>query len=98
MQKIVRVTVSGIVQGVGFRAWAQIEAESRGIKGYVRNHLNGDVEAVFAGPAEAVDALCEACWRGPRLARVDQVRIEEMDADALKDAGLSQGFRQLGTI
>ena len=36
-QMIVRVTVSGRVQGVGYRAWTQIEATSRGISGWVRN-------------------------------------------------------------
>jgi acylphosphatase len=98
MQKIVRVTISGIVQGVGYRAWTQVEAESRGISGYVRNRLNGEVEAVLVGPVEAVKSLCEAFWHGPRLARVEKVEVEEADACILNDTGVEQGFVQLGTV
>jgi acylphosphatase len=93
--RIVRVTIRGLVQGVGYRAWTQIEAERRGLRGFVRNRLNGNVEAVFAGAADAVQALCEACWQGPRLAQVESVEIEDIDASALD--GLDDGFRQLTT-
>lgn len=98
MQTFVKVRVIGIVQGVGFRAWTQVEAESRGISGYVRNRLNGEVEAVLVGPVEAVKSLCEALWHGPRLARVEKVEVEETDARILDDAGVEQGFVQLGTV
>jgi acylphosphatase len=94
-ERIVRVTIRGLVQGVGYRAWTQIEAERHGIRGFVRNRLNGNVEAVFAGTAEAVEALCAACWKGPRLADVESVEIEDVDASALD--GLGAGFRQLAT-
>jgi acylphosphatase len=97
-ERVVRVTISGVVQGVGFRAWTQYEAEKRGLKGFVRNRLNGDVEAVFAGPADSVEAMCEACKRGPRLAHVTGVEVEEADARALTEAGGGKGFRLLGTI
>ncbi len=92
---VVRVAIRGRVQGVGYRAWTQIEAERRGLRGFVRNRLNGTVEAVFAGPAEAVEVLCAACWKGPRLANVESVEIEDVDASALADLG--HGFRQLAT-
>ncbi len=96
-ERIVRVTIRGLVQGVGYRAWTEVEAERRGIRGFVRNRLNGNVEAVFAGTAEAVEVLCAACWKGPRLADVSSVEIEEADASALDDLGLGDGFRQLAT-
>jgi len=95
-ERIVRVMIRGLVQGVGYRAWTQIEAERRGIRGFVRNRLNGAVEAVFAGPPEAVQSLCEACRQGPRLAQVESVEIEDVDASALD--GLGSGFRQLATF
>lgn len=95
-ERIVRVMIRGLVQGVGFRAWTQIEAGRRGIRGFVRNRLNGSVEAVFAGPGEAVDALCAACWQGPRLAEVESVEIEEADASALD--GFGNGFHQASTL
>ena len=97
-ERIVRVTIRGLVQGVGYRAWTQIHAEARGVKGWVRNRSNGDVEAVFAGPAEAIEALCASCWRGPSLARVDRVEVVEADAAALKERGAGPEFRQIATI
>jgi len=72
----VHVTVSGRVQGVGFR-WATLErARQRGIAGWVRNRPDGAVEAVFEGPPDAVDALVAWVRRGPSGARVDDVTVE----------------------
>jgi acylphosphatase len=65
-----------------------------GVRGWVRNRLNGDVEALFAGPPDAVEALCAACWRGPLQARVDKVEVVEADPAAL---GPIAGFRQIAT-
>jgi acylphosphatase len=97
-QKIVRVTISGRVQGVGFRAWTQIEATSRGIRGWVRNRANGDVEALFAGPPDAVEALCTACWCGPAHAGVDRVEVKEVSAAALAQTAVGPGFRLIATL
>jgi acylphosphatase len=91
--KIVRVMIGGDVQGVGYRAWIEREARAAGVRGWVRNRLNGDVEALFSGPPDAVEALCAACWRGPAHARVDKVEVAEADAATL--AG--PGFRQIAT-
>ncbi len=93
--KIVRVTVGGYVQGVGYRAWMEMEARAGGVRGWVRNRLNGDVEAFISGPPDAVEALCAACWRGPAHARVDKVVVVEADAAAL---GPGAGFRQIATL
>ena len=95
-EKIVQVTISGRVQGVGFRFWTDREANARGIRGWVRNRSNGDVEALFAGDPEAVEALCAACWRGPSHARVTDVKVTHASAAAL--AGLGAGFRQIATL
>jgi acylphosphatase len=92
--KIVRVTIGGDVQGVGYRAWIEREALAAGVRGWVRNRLNGDVEALFAGPPDAVEALCAACWRGPPQALVDKVEVVEADPAAL---GPVAGFRQIPT-
>ncbi len=93
---IVRVKIGGNVQGVGYRAWMEIEARARGVAGWVRNRSNSEVEALFAGPPEAVEALCAACWRGPAHARVDKVEVVEADPTAL--AGEGTGFRQIATL
>jgi acylphosphatase len=67
------VTIRGRVQGVGFRAWTEYEALRRGVEGWVRNRRDGSVEAVFAGPAEAVEAMIASCRQGPPGARVEKL-------------------------
>lgn len=86
--RAVRVRVAGRVQGVGYRAWVADEASGRGLEGWVRNRRDGSVEAVFAGPAEAVGAMVEACRDGPPAARVTAVETAPDD-----DPG--RGFRVL---
>ena len=68
-----RVIVSGIVQGVWFRARAQEKARSLGVAGWVRNLPGGNVEAVFEGSADDVDAAVAWCRQGPEHAVVDSV-------------------------
>jgi acylphosphatase len=76
----VRLIVRGRVQGVGYRWWAAREAQRLGLDGWVRNRRDGAVELVAAGAAEAVEALVEACWRGPESARVTAIdRLETED-------------------
>ncbi len=71
----IRVLISGFVQGVGYRAWAERRANAFGLSGWVRNTARGDVEAVFSGPAGAVAAMLSVCEDGPRGARVDRVEV-----------------------
>jgi acylphosphatase len=71
----VHVRISGRVQGVSFRVWTERRANALGLSGWVRNTRDGDVEAVFSGPAEAVEAMLAACREGPRLAEVASVDI-----------------------
>jgi acylphosphatase len=71
MRVIRHMVVHGRVQGIGYRAFVEHEALRRGIEGWVRNRRDGGVEAVFAGDADAVAAMIEACRRGPMGARVD---------------------------
>lgn len=74
-EKIIRLMISGRVQGVGYRAWLSAEARNRKISGWVRNRKDGSVEAVFCGPRENVDMLVNACYVGPPVARVSKIRI-----------------------
>jgi acylphosphatase len=96
--RIVRAIVGGRVQGIGYRMWTQAEAEALGVGGWVRNRRNGDVEALFAGPAAAVEALCQRLWRGPAAARVDRVEVADADERDLAGNGATNGFRQIATI
>ena len=67
------VFVSGRVQGVFFRQKTKRQAESLGVKGWVRNLPDGRVEAVFEGEEPAVKALMEYCQHGPSSAVVTNV-------------------------
>jgi acylphosphatase len=80
-----RVIVRGEVQGVFFRDSARREAESRGVSGWVRNRDDGAVEAVFEGPADAVEAMVEWCRTGPSRADVEDMDVSlDQDPDGLK--------------
>lgn len=78
--KTVRVVVSGRVQGVWFRGWTIETARGLGLDGWVRNRRDGTVEAVFAGPADAVDDMVRACRDGPPFARVAALEAVAHDA------------------
>ena len=73
MNARVHVFVSGMVQGVFFRAETRREALKRGLNGWVRNLPDGRVEAVFEGEEESVKELVEFCKRGPLGAKIKNV-------------------------
>jgi acylphosphatase len=79
--KAVRVEIEGRVQGVAYRDWTQRAAHSLGLAGWVRNRRDGSVEAVFHGPAEAVDRMVALCREGPPAARVAEVRALPFSGD-----------------
>ncbi len=70
------IYVSGLVQGVFFRASMQDVARSIGVTGWVRNLPDGRVEAVIEGEEDKVLKVIEWARRGPPLARVKDVKIE----------------------
>jgi acylphosphatase len=74
--KRARVRVTGLVQGVYFRAETRDRARSLGIAGWVSNAPDGAVQAVFEGQDDRVDAMVAWCGRGPAGARVDSVSVE----------------------
>ena len=75
--RTVRVRIRGRVQGVAYRAWTKRVADELGLAGWVRNRRTGEVEAVFRGPADAVERMVAACRQGPRLAQVESVEVFE---------------------
>ena len=79
--KAQRLLISGIVQGVGFRYFTLRAARNLGIKGYVRNLRDGRVEAVAAGPEEALQDFLAEMRRGPGGAHVARVESTETDLD-----------------
>jgi acylphosphatase len=78
-----RFYISGRVQGVGFRYFAQNSAEQLGIAGYVKNLSDGRVEVYAIGGTAQLQALARELRRGPRLAGVTEVN--ESQAELLPD-------------
>lgn len=83
--QIERLSITGRVQGVFYRKWAQATARGLGLRGSVRNMADGSVEAVLAGPKERLDAFAEAALAGPPDARVDTVRRATADKSELPE-------------
>lgn len=69
--------VSGRVQGVGFRFFAEREAKSLGLRGYVRNLADGRVEAYAIGDEKSLRKFKRLLSEGPGSARV--TRLEEAE-------------------
>jgi acylphosphatase len=87
-QEAKRYYVSGMVQGVGYRYFAQRAAGRLGVAGYVRNLRDGRVEVYAAGPAEALAAFRAALEAGPSGGVVSSVTEEE----AALDPQFAHGF------
>ena len=74
-----RWTISGDVQGVGYRFFAQRAAARHQVTGYVRNLADGRVEALAEGAAEAVEAFKHDLATGPAFSSV--ANVEEINLD-----------------
>ncbi len=84
--KRAHVFVTGRVQGVFFRAHTRKAALGFHLTGWVRTLPDGRVEAVFEGPAAAVEAMVDWCRQGPSHAAVEHLdAIEEPYTGALPD-------------
>lgn len=74
MERIqIHAVVRGVVQGVGYRRWLQMEAEAAGLTGWVKNLADGSVECVVQGERPGVEAVLDRLWEGPRGAAVEEV-------------------------
>lgn len=78
----VAFVVSGRVQGVGYRRFAQRAAEAAGVAGFVRNEADGTVVGEAQGEGGAVEAFLAALRRGPALSKVLAVATEELQLAA----------------
>ncbi|RLF23895.1 MAG: acylphosphatase [Thermoprotei archaeon] len=75
----VLVRIYGVVQGVGFRAFAQYHARRLGLKGYVKNLSDGSVEIVAEGPRVKIEQYLDIIRRGPPSAIVERVEVYYKD-------------------
>jgi acylphosphatase len=86
-----RLIIAGRVQGIGYRDWLVARAQAAGLSGWVRNRLDGTVEALIAGETAAVEDLVRQCRRGPRMAVVTSIDEDFCDPPA------EPGFRSRPT-
>ena len=96
-QTVICVAIQGEVQGVGYRVWVEQQARARNLEGWVRNRRDASVEALFAGPADAVSDIIAQCRRGPPLARVEKVEEKPCEPDGLDMRFKAERFSVLPT-
>ena len=77
----IKLLVSGRVQGVYFRLFTQRKARQLGVKGFVRNLADGQVEIVAEAEHEALEQLIAWSHKGPITARVDHVELADIQVD-----------------
>ena len=77
--KTVRLTITGKVQGVFYRATAKDVADLTGVKGWVKNLPDKNVEVTATASEEALQKFIKWCKQGPPKARVDEVIVEELE-------------------
>ncbi len=78
--KCITVLVRGRVQGVFFRDSTQIQARQLNITGYAKNLDDGQVEVLACGSQASIDLLIDWLHHGPEYARVDELKIEDVDS------------------
>jgi acylphosphatase len=79
--KTIRLTIKGKVQGVFYRATAKDIADQLGIKGWVRNLPNNNVEITATAAEELLQEFIAWCKQGPPRAKVDGVIVEELNLE-----------------
>jgi len=95
VQQALHLVVRGRVQGVGFRESMRGVAARLGLDGWVRNRLDGSLEALVRGRERDVEAFVTWARHGPPGAQVDG--LERRSALAEEQAGLQPGFYRLPT-
>ena len=73
--------IKGKVQGVFYRATAKEMADKIGIKGWVKNTKEGDVEITAIGTTEQLTQFIDWCWQGPKAAKVTEVIETEVEPE-----------------
>ena len=75
----VKINVTGIVQGVGFRPFIYRLAVRNGLAGYVRNRGDAGVEILLEGDAQNIKSFMrDLTEKKPPLAQIDSVKSSEL--------------------
>lgn len=83
------IFVSGRVQGVGYRRFAQKQAQALNLTGWTRNLLDGRVEVLVHGDEAQMDQYCEILKKGPSFSQVREVIVKVINESG-PDESLSQ--------
>lgn len=86
-----RFIVSGVVQGVFYRASTRDRARQLGLTGHARNLADGRVEVTAHGEAGALEALERWLWQGPPAAKVDRVERGDLGDPAVAPGAFTTG-------
>ena len=81
MNSAYKIIVQGRVQGVGYRWFSMQIAQQLGIKGYVKNLFNGDVEIFAQGDDASVQQFIDQLRKGPSFSNVNNLNIYDADFD-----------------
>lgn len=88
--KTLKIKMSGTVQGIFFRKFIQDKAKEIGIRGFVRNLDNGDIEIVAEGRDEKVDEMLEVCKTGYPHSHIKKVEFEEIKNQGFDEFKISR--------
>ena len=70
------IFVSGIVQGVFFRASVKERAQDMGLRGWVKNLEDGRVEIVFEGKKEKIQEIIDWIKSEPGMWKIENIQLE----------------------
>ena len=76
MESGAHIVVKGMVQGVGFRFFAYHHATKLGLRGFVRNLYDGDVELEVVGERSLLEEFIKQVKVGPRASRITDLKVE----------------------
>lgn len=82
MNKAIKLTIQGKVQGVGYRRWFEQQALALELKGYVKNLDSGEVEAVIVGTENQLHAIIQRSYTGPSRAEISKIIQSEFEQAA----------------
>ena len=75
-----KITISGTVQGVGYRYWLKELCDNNNVNGWVLNKKNGEVEAVLVNiDAVLFKTILSNCFLGPKKSVVENILVEDFD-------------------
>ena len=83
--KTIRLVIKGKVQGVFYRVTAKDIADQFGIKGWIRNLPDRNVEIKATSTDDSLQKFIAWCKQGPPKAKVDDVIVEDLVLEEFKD-------------